>query len=84
MEFKLKYGKGEVGLTLDDRNFAGTVLPNEIQVSLTDEDEVRRAMANPIGSRRLKEIVNPGEKVVIITSDITRPMPSYRVLPGRN
>jgi len=81
MDFKLKYGKGEVCLTLDEKNYTGTVLPNEIQVGLTDEDEVRRAMANPIGSKRLKDIVMPGEKVVIVTSDITRPMPSYRVLP---
>lgn len=81
MEFKLKYGKGDVGLTLDDKNYAGTVLPNEIQADLKNEDEIRRSMANPIGSKRLKDIVKAGEKVVIITSDITRPMPSYRVLP---
>jgi len=82
MEFRLKYGKGEACLTLDEKNYAGTVLPNEIKTDLTDEDEVRRAMANPIGSKRLKEIVGPGEKVVIITSDITRPMPSFKVLPA--
>lgn len=81
MELKLKYGKGEVCLRLSEKNYAGTVFPNEMKTDLTDEDEVRRAMANPIGSKRLKEIVNPGETIAIITSDITRPMPSYRVLP---
>ncbi len=44
--------------------------------------EVKRALAEPIGSPRLKDIVKAGEKVVIVTSDITRPMPSYRVLPA--
>jgi nickel-dependent lactate racemase len=38
-------------------------------------------MNNPIGSKRLKDIVLPGEKIAIVTSDISRPMPSYKVLP---
>ena len=59
----------------------GTLLPNELPYELTDEPEVRRALANPISSPRLSELVSPGERVVIVTSDITRPIPSYRVLP---
>ncbi len=39
------------------------------------------ALAAPIGSRRLREIVRPGQKVAIVTSDITRPCPSARLLP---
>lgn len=81
MDFLLKYGKGEVSFTLDKKNYAGTVLPNETKIGLTDEAEVRRAMAEPVGSGRLSEIVRPGEKVVVVTSDITRPMPSHIVLP---
>ncbi len=42
---------------------------------------VRDALSNPIGSTRLKDIVKPGEKIVIITSDITRPMPTWEVIP---
>ena len=33
---------------------------------------VREALAAPIGSRRLREIVQPGESVAIIVNDITR------------
>ena len=46
-----------------------------------DEEEVKRALENPIGSKRLKDIVKPNEKIVVITSDITRPMPTYKVMP---
>ncbi len=42
---------------------------------------MRQAIANPIGTPRLREIIRPGQKIAIITSDITRPMPTYRVLP---
>ena len=44
--------------------------------------DVKYALENPIGSKRLSEIVKPGEKIVIITSDVTRPMPTYKVMPS--
>ena len=42
---------------------------------------VAKALACPIGTPPLGEIVHPGEKIAIITSDITRPMPTWQVLP---
>jgi len=39
-------------------------------------------MNEPIGTMKLEEIVKPGETVVIVTSDITRPVPSYKILPS--
>ena len=79
---EIKYGKGKLQFELDEKNYMGTLLPNEIDCDSVDEEEVRRALENPIGSKRLREIVNPSDRVVIVTSDITRPMPSYRVLPA--
>ena len=43
---------------------------------------VRAALTHPIGTPRLKEIVRPGEKIAIITSDISRPMPTWDVMPA--
>ena len=59
----------------------GELLPNDMTYVRTGVEEVLYALKNPIGTARLSEIVKPGEKVVIITSDITRPMPSHIVLP---
>lgn len=42
---------------------------------------IKEALHNPIGSLPLKEIVHPKEKVVIVTSDSTRPFPTHIVLP---
>lgn len=81
MKFELKYGKGMVDFEIDERNYMGSLLPNTVAYDLTGAAEVERALQNPIGTSRLKEIVKPGEKIVIITSDITRPMPSKFVLP---
>lgn len=81
MEFKLKYNVEEISFYVPEENYAATLMPNKVSVDSIDEEEVRKAMNNPIGSKRLKDIVSPGDKIVIVTSDISRPMPSYKVLP---
>ncbi len=81
MKFELGYYKGTKTLEVSDENLSGVLIPNEVQADLTGEEEVMRALQNPIGAPRLSEIVQPGEKIVIITSDITRPMPTAVVLP---
>ncbi|AFV12927.1 hypothetical protein Tph_c27620 [Thermacetogenium phaeum DSM 12270] len=42
---------------------------------------VRAALRNPHGASPLRELAAPGEKVAIIVSDITRPVPTYLILP---
>lgn len=81
MEYSLGFGKTNVKINIPDKNLIGVLHANEVEIGLTGADEVKRAMENPIASKRLKDIVKPGEKVAIVTSDITRPMPSSIVLP---
>ncbi|WP_291637762.1 nickel-dependent lactate racemase [Clostridium sp.] len=81
MEFKFGFGKRTVTFNVEKDNLIGEILPNKIEIDLMNEEEVKRAMENPIGSKGLKEIALLGKKIVIITSDITRPMPSKMVLP---
>jgi nickel-dependent lactate racemase len=44
-------------------------------------DVVQLALAVPFDSPRLRDLVHVGQKIVIVTSDITRPCPSERLLP---
>ncbi|MDO4518612.1 MAG: nickel-dependent lactate racemase, partial [Bacillota bacterium] len=53
---------------------------NPIGETSTD-NIVSSALLSPIGSPRLKDIVMPDEKIAILTSDITRPMPTSEVIP---
>src|SRR5665647_3378085 len=80
-DFELKYGKGMCCFYLNEKNFGVVILPNDITTQLRGGAEIQRALENPIGSIRLKDKINKGENVVIITSDITRPMPSDIILP---
>ncbi len=82
MEFELGFGAGVQKLTVPDRNLLDVLTQNDVPVGLTGEAEVRRALASPIGTPRLRDIVKKGETVAIVTSDVTRPMPSAVVLPA--
>ncbi len=79
--FKIGFDKRVIEFFINEKNFLGELLPNRMETELTGEAEVKRAIENPIGTKRLKDIVRPSESVAIITSDITRPMPSKAVLP---
>jgi nickel-dependent lactate racemase len=46
-----------------------------------EEEIIRKAMENPIGSPRLRELALGKKKVVIISSDHTRPAPSRLIIP---
>lgn len=81
MELELGFGEGTQKLNVPDGNLVCVLLPNRVEHDLTGEDEVARALSNPIGTPKLNRIVRPGEKIAIVTSDVTRPMPSYKVMP---
>ena len=75
-------GTGVQYAEVPDRNLLGVLHANEVSFDLTDDAEVRRALNEPIGAPRLREVVKPGEKIAIVTSDITRPMPTWKVMPA--
>lgn len=82
MKLEFGFGEGVQAVEVPDRNLLGVLMANEVPKGLTNEAEVARALAHPIGTPRLGEIVHPGEKIAIVTSDITRPCPTWRILPA--
>ena len=82
MRLRFGFGTSTQEVEVPEKNLMGELHANEVPTGLTGEAEVRRALAEPIGSPRLREIVKPGEKIAIVTSDITRPMPTYKVMPA--
>ena len=82
MKLSIGFGHKPQEVEIDDSLIMGILEPNEIQLGMTGEEEVKRSLKNPIGTGRLSQIVKKGEKVVIVTSDITRPLPSYKVIPS--
>lgn len=82
MELTFKLGERTQTVGVPEKNLLGILEPNEVQVDLAGEAAVRQALAEPIGTPRLRDIIHPGEKIAIVTSDITRPMPTWTVMPA--
>ena len=82
MEVALGFGKEKIPVQVPDSQVMAVLTPNEAEIGLTGSEEVYRSMKEPIGLPPLREVVKKGETVAIITSDITRPIPSYKVLPA--
>lgn len=82
-EIAFHYGKGRVVHSFAEEELAG-VLESSINeyVPLVGEVElVEQAMENPVGSPTLQELAKGKDKVVIIASDHTRPVPSKVIMP---
>lgn len=76
--FSLKYGNTEVECHLPG---AQSLSLERLPAADDVEGMIRRAMAEPLGTEPLDRIVRAGEKVVIVTSDITRYSGSEIYLP---
>ena len=64
-----------------DTRLIGIAEQNEVPVTSTGAEAVRQALDHPIGTGTLGSLVKPGQKIAIITSDLTRPCPSHLILP---
>jgi lactate racemase len=80
MKVHLAYGKDGLTVELPDRNV--TVVEPQYVPGLPDERAALvEALRHPIGAPALADVLRPDDTVAISFCDITRPMPSDRVLP---
>jgi lactate racemase len=79
MRVKLAYGHD--GLLVDLPDSAHVVKPRFAPVVPDEAAALRDALRQPINSKPLRDKVKPGNRVVIVHSDITRATPNERILP---
>ena len=77
----LPYGKSQVCVRIPTRNFLGSIQPKEKPGVSNPRAEIERALKEPLGSKKLDEIVKPESRVAIVVDDITRPAPSDLMVP---
>ena len=82
MKLEFGYGHGTQTVEVPDRNLLAVLTANKMEHERRGADAVDHALSHPIGMPALRELAKPGMKVSIITSDISRPLPSYDVLPS--
>lgn len=77
---RLQYGTEGLELEVDAPSV--TVVEPQYVPGLPDEAAAfREAVRAPIGRPPLRDLVRPGERVAVVIPDITRPLPSDRLLP---
>ena len=83
MKLEFGYDQRTETVSLPEENLLGVLEPNDLPLSDKSEEMlVRSALEAPIDAPRLREVIAPGEKIVIVTSDISRPMPTWKVMPA--
>lgn len=83
-EVKLPFGKEKISVTIPDERFNGTLVSqaSSYKAEKGQEELVKEALANPINSKPLRELVKGKKNIVMIASDHTRPVPSKVILPS--
>ena len=76
----LPYGESDVCIRVPARNFLGSIEAKKAVVVSDPESEIKRALKEPIGSKRLTEIAQANQKVAIVVDDATRDAPSELML----
>ncbi len=77
------FGKEKLSLDIPSHRLTG-VLESSLHAytpAASEEALVRAAMEKPIGSPRLMELARGKNKIVILASDHTRPVPSKVIIP---
>lgn len=72
----LPYGKTDVCVRVPARNLLGSIEPVKKPGVTDPKAEIERAIKEPIGTKRLSEIAQPGNKVAIVVDDATRRNPN--------
>ncbi|MBP5210021.1 MAG: nickel-dependent lactate racemase [Clostridia bacterium] len=81
---RLPYGRETIEWKIKKERLRGVIATRLCREVLTETagEMVRRALENPVASPRLCELAKDKHKVVIVTSDHTRAMPSRVTLPA--
>lgn len=77
----IPYGKGTVSCEIPEGRLGQVLLPAKEAPQGTPAEILQAALQNPIGTTPLKELSRDARRVVIITDDHTRPLPSRDTLP---
>ena len=82
-EFLLPYGKEKLTAKIEDEHLAGVLLSelHSYKAPKSGAELVQDALEHPIGTPRLCDMAAGKKKIVVISSDHTRPVPSHIMMP---
>jgi len=82
MQIQIPYGKGKIDIHLDNRLANWDIFKPAFKKCLDEPEKIfNSAIQSPIASPPLKDIISSNDKVVLVTSDGTRPVPNKFLIP---
>jgi len=78
-QVEVPFGRSFICLDLSEKPVV--LKPRQSATPLEENLELQRALLNPIGSRKLSQIASAGDSVAIVVNDLTRPIPSDKIVP---
>ena len=81
MRYEMKYGTEIKSVEIPEENVLQVILPSDVPSNTDQKRIVREALDHPVGTGKMEDIFGAKDTVTIVTSDITRPLPSSTVLP---
>ena len=78
------YGKGSMEYAFDENELSGVLTSSieEYNPEADEEELVKKALEEPVNSPKLSQLAKGKNKIVIIASDHTRPVPSKVIMPA--
>jgi len=81
VRYRVLFGEEELWTSLPSGCEVLEAFPKRVEPLSDPENELKKVLENPIGSKRLSEIISRNMKVAILVDDYTRPTPAYKILP---
>ena len=82
MKLSIPYGKDMVDFEVPQPNLMGVFLPKNIPGADDESKAIRDALLNPIDSKPLPEIAKRKNRIVIISTDVTRLTKDHLIVPS--
>jgi nickel-dependent lactate racemase len=79
MRVTLAYGRSSLAIEVPDS--ARVIAPSDPPALPDEREAFTRAVREPIGARPLRDLIAATDRVVIVTSDVTRATPNERLIP---
>jgi nickel-dependent lactate racemase len=80
MKLEIPFGKTKLPLNIPKSYSLEVIVPNVTHEISDPDTQIKTALQNPIGKERLGNLLNPTDKVSVIVSDATRPIPTALLL----
>lgn len=81
MRLRIPYIRRLLDVGIPERNLVFDIEPRAVPATADMANVIRQALAHPIGTPPLHELVQAGQKVIIIADDNTRPTPTKQIIP---